>query len=251
VHAVHAQLPAWWPDAACRGVHTRPQRRHIAPALINRPKNASQESTPEQLQNSTHCERPPAAGPLLPPPPAADARLLVLSLLARPQLLTGLLPVLAGRVSRGSMLSAQGILSHHTLKTRWQAASRCASWRSVPVHVRACSTCRLHAQHGCHQQSHGSNGAAALAEHPCQENPPHNTGHRTAPRWRSSGNQTTQQQAPALHSAASQTARLQSNQELTTMLSGASMSHEWIWEQMRKMMPSGHSPRPDGFSAQR
>lgn len=37
--------------------------------------------------------------------------------------------------------------------------------------------------------------------------------------------------------------------QLTTRLSGERLSQEWIWEQMRKTMPSGHSPSPEGFSA--
>lgn len=37
--------------------------------------------------------------------------------------------------------------------------------------------------------------------------------------------------------------------QLTTRFSGYRFSQEWIWEQMRKMMPSGHSPSPEGFSA--
>lgn len=89
-----------------------------------------------RLSTHTHCD-------LRPPPPAAEARLAVLSELvmgSQAGAPRGVPEEPVGR-SGGSMSRARCMLSHPTENMRWQAATRWMSCRSVPVHVRECRTC--------------------------------------------------------------------------------------------------------------
>lgn len=147
------RLPAMWPSgqAACSPRQLRLQSAvHLynatGSATWNRRQAGRQGRQARAL--STHCPRPATTEPRV-LPAAALARLLVLSLLGMPHmevsppaLAPAAAPAPAGR-SGGSMSRARCMLSQAspTEKMRWQAASRCTSWRSVPVHVRAWSTC--------------------------------------------------------------------------------------------------------------
>lgn len=77
-----------------------------------------------------------------PSPPAAAERLALESNAASGIIQPRGVPPPPGGRSGGSMSSARCMLSQPTENTRWQAATKCTNWRSVPVQVRACSTWR-------------------------------------------------------------------------------------------------------------